>query len=114
MKLAIIIVTYQGESFLEGLFSTLQQHTDLSEAEIVVVDNASTDGTVAALNRLAQTWPNLHVLAADPQHRVRRGQQHRFALGARARLPVCVLAQSGHGGHPQLVASADERDGDPA
>jgi GT2 family glycosyltransferase len=63
MKLAIIIVTYQGESFLDGLFTTLKQHTDLTDVEIVVVDNASTDGTVAALNRLAQTWPNLHVLA---------------------------------------------------
>jgi N-acetylglucosaminyl-diphospho-decaprenol L-rhamnosyltransferase len=63
MKLAIIIVTYQGESYLDGLFATLKQHTDLTDVEIVVVDNASTDGTVAALNRLAQTWPNLHVLA---------------------------------------------------
>ncbi len=62
MKLAIIIVTYQAEPFLDGLFTTLKQHTDLTEVEIVVVDNTSTDGTVAALQRLAQTWPNLHVL----------------------------------------------------
>jgi GT2 family glycosyltransferase len=62
MKLAIIVVTYQAEPYLDGLFSTLKQHTDLDGVEVVVVDNASSDGTLAELHRISQTWSNLHVL----------------------------------------------------
>lgn len=62
MKLAIIVVTYQAEPYLDGLFSTLQQHTDLHDIEIVVVDNASSDATLAKLDRIRQAWSNLHVL----------------------------------------------------
>jgi N-acetylglucosaminyl-diphospho-decaprenol L-rhamnosyltransferase len=62
MKLAIIVVTHQAERFLEGLFSSLKQHTDLGGVELVVVDNASTDGTLAELSRVSQGWPNVHVL----------------------------------------------------
>ena len=62
MKLVIVVVTYQGEHYLDALFSTLRQHTDLGDIEIVVVDNASSDGTLPELSRIAQTWPNLHVL----------------------------------------------------
>ena len=62
MKLAIIIVTYQAEPYLDGLFSTLRQHTELDDVEIVVVDNASSDRTLAELSRIGQSWSNLHVL----------------------------------------------------
>jgi len=63
MKLAFVVVTYQGERYLDALFATLKQHTNLSDVEVVVVDNASSDGTLAELGRISQTWPNLHVLA---------------------------------------------------
>ena len=62
MRLAIIVVTYQAEPYLDGLFSTLKQHTGLDDAEIVVVDNASSDGTLAELSRIGQSWANLRVL----------------------------------------------------
>jgi len=62
MKLAIVVVTYQAERYLDGLFSTLKQHTDLDDVAIVVVDNASSDGTLAELSRIGQDWPGLHVL----------------------------------------------------
>jgi GT2 family glycosyltransferase len=62
MKLAIIVVTHQAERFLEGLFSSLKQYTDLGGVELVVVDNASTDGTLAELSRVSRGWPNVHVL----------------------------------------------------
>ena len=62
MKLAIVVVTFQAEHYLDGLFSTLKQHTDLDDVAIVVVDNASSDGTLAELSRIRQAWPNLHVL----------------------------------------------------
>jgi GT2 family glycosyltransferase len=62
MKLAIVVVTYQAERYLDGLFSTLQQHTDLGDVEVVVVDNASSDRTLAELSRIGRSWTNLHVL----------------------------------------------------
>jgi GT2 family glycosyltransferase len=66
MKLAIVVVTYQAEPYLDGLFSTLKQHTDLDDVEVVVVDNASSDGTLAELSRIRQSWPGLYLL---PQSR---------------------------------------------
>lgn len=62
MKLAIVVVTYQAERYLDGLFSTLQQHTDFDDVAVVVVDNASSDGTLAELSRIGRSWTNLHVL----------------------------------------------------
>jgi GT2 family glycosyltransferase len=62
MKLAIIVVTYQAEPYLDGLFSTLGQNTDLDDVAVVVVDNASSDGTLARLSSISPAWPNLHVL----------------------------------------------------
>jgi GT2 family glycosyltransferase len=62
MKLAIVVVTYQAERYLDGLFSTLKQHTQLDDVAVVVVDNASSDGTLAELSRISQSWPGLHVL----------------------------------------------------
>jgi len=62
MKLAIVVVTYQAERYLDGLFSTLRQHTNLDDVAIVVVDNASSDGTLAELARIGESWTNLHLL----------------------------------------------------
>ena len=62
MKLAIVVVTYQAEHYLDGLFSTLKQHTKFDDVAVVVVDNASADGTLAELARIGQSWPGLHVL----------------------------------------------------
>ena len=62
MKLAFVVVTYQAERYLDGLFSTLKQHTDLTDIEVVVVDNASTDRTLDELERIRPDWPNLHIL----------------------------------------------------
>ena len=62
MKLAIVVVTFQAERYLDGLFSTLKQHTQLDDVAVVVVDNASADGTLAELSRIGQSWPGLHVL----------------------------------------------------
>jgi hypothetical protein len=63
MKLVIVIVTFQAERYLAGLFSTLEQYTDLTDVEIVVVDNASADGTLAELRRLSDGRPNVQLLA---------------------------------------------------
>jgi len=58
---AIVIVTYNGERYLTDLFDSLCAHTDLVRTEVIVVDNASSDATVAGL-RAVRGVPRLHVL----------------------------------------------------
>ena len=48
-RLSIIIVNYNGREHLENCLSSLAQHPPATPHEIVVVDNASTDGSVEAV-----------------------------------------------------------------
>src|SRR5262245_9939415 len=52
---AIVVVTYNGERYLDDLFASVRAHTDVGPSgrtALIVVDNASTDGTVAKLRQL--------------------------------------------------------------
>jgi GT2 family glycosyltransferase len=44
MRASIIIVSYNGRQYLEGCLSSLR--SDMRDGEVIVVDNASTDGSV--------------------------------------------------------------------
>jgi GT2 family glycosyltransferase/SAM-dependent methyltransferase len=59
---AIVIVTYNSRGFLPELFESLRAHTDLTGVKILVVDNASSDGTLALLEEVAGSLPQLEVL----------------------------------------------------
>jgi GT2 family glycosyltransferase len=48
-RTAIIVVTYNSERFLDDLFASLEAHTDFDTTRLVVVDNASRDGTLLRL-----------------------------------------------------------------
>lgn len=48
---SIVILSYNTEDLLEQCLKSLFQHIPAQEAEVIVVDNASTDGTVAMLNK---------------------------------------------------------------
>jgi len=71
VKLAFVIVTYHGERYVRPLLDTLRANTDLTNAEVIVVDNASSDGTLGILHEEQQTWTartqggRLHVLPQD-------------------------------------------------
>jgi GT2 family glycosyltransferase/glycosyltransferase involved in cell wall biosynthesis len=56
-----IVPTRDGRHHLERLFAGLCAHTDYPGLEVVVVDNASSDGTAAYLRELEVPFP-LHVL----------------------------------------------------
>jgi len=56
VKLAFVVVTYQGERYIRPLLATLRASTDLSEAVVVVVDNASSDGTMEILRDEERAW----------------------------------------------------------
>jgi N-acetylglucosaminyl-diphospho-decaprenol L-rhamnosyltransferase len=58
-RLSIIIVNYNGRQHLENCLASLAQHPPSMPYETVVVDNASTDGSVAAV----QAHPGVRVIA---------------------------------------------------
>ena len=57
MKLSIIIVSYNTKDYLEDTLQSIKQSTDHLEKEIIVVDNASTDGSLEMLNKF--NWVKL-------------------------------------------------------
>jgi GT2 family glycosyltransferase len=62
VRVAIVIVTYNGRKYVEELFASLRAHTDLAEVVTIVVDNASSDGTLAAVEAEAARTPNVVLL----------------------------------------------------
>jgi GT2 family glycosyltransferase len=50
-QLGIIIVTYQSERYVGPLLGSLAATLDLARSVVWILDNASTDGTVAAIER---------------------------------------------------------------
>jgi GT2 family glycosyltransferase len=62
VRVALVIVTYNGRHFVEPLFASLRAYTRLDEVPTIVVDNGSTDGTVDALETEARRTPNLRIL----------------------------------------------------
>ncbi|QDV82914.1 glycosyltransferase family 2 protein [Planctomycetes bacterium TBK1r] len=60
MRLSIILPVYNGETHVKrAIQSALQQH--VSEVEVIVVDDASTDGTVGVVESLTQTDSRIQV-----------------------------------------------------
>lgn len=57
--LAIIIVSYNTKNDLENCLRSLHAHPPRASHEIVVVDNASRDGSVEAVR---SQWPNVRVI----------------------------------------------------
>ncbi|MFW5703427.1 MAG: glycosyltransferase family 2 protein [Patescibacteria group bacterium] len=66
MKLSVVIPTFNGKEQLQEslpiLISSLASILDESEFQVIVTDNASTDGTVEFLN---STYPHITVLSLD-------------------------------------------------
>src|SRR5690242_16152337 len=65
MKICAVVVTYNRKHMLERCIRTILDG-DLAPAEILVVDNASTDGTVEFIQ---STFPNGVSLLSLPQNR---------------------------------------------
>jgi len=51
MELSVVIVSYNAKAHLTNCLRSLYQHTSLRPLEVMVVDNASTDGSLAMLAR---------------------------------------------------------------
>ena len=58
-RLSIVIVTYNSLAHIHACLTSLAQHPPAIDHEIVVIDNASPDGTAAAVR---QRWPRVRVI----------------------------------------------------
>lgn len=64
MRVSVLIPTYNGISLLEKCLHHLTGLDDFSQGdEILVVDNGSTDGTMALLEKMKKTLPRLRIIA---------------------------------------------------
>jgi GT2 family glycosyltransferase len=61
-RLSIVIVSYNARADLERCLASLAAHPPAMEYEILVVDNASTDDTVAALRA---RWPAVRLIESQ-------------------------------------------------
>lgn len=64
-RASIVIVTYNNVEINALCFETLFGRMDWPNAEVIVVDNASQDGTVALLRELESRHANLRVICDD-------------------------------------------------
>jgi GT2 family glycosyltransferase/glycosyltransferase involved in cell wall biosynthesis len=61
-RASIIIITYNGLDYNRQCLDSIYAKTDYPDYEVIVVDNASQDGTPAFLLEYAQNHPNLRVI----------------------------------------------------
>ena len=60
-QLTIVIVTYNSRGHIDACLGSLTGHPPLVNHEVLVVDNASADGTAELVRR---SWPAVRVLEA--------------------------------------------------
>lgn len=65
MDISIIIVNWNVKDLLQRFLQSIFLHTRDVQAEIIVVDNASTDGSQAMLREFAANYENLQVIMND-------------------------------------------------
>lgn len=61
MQLSVIIISYNAKAHLKDCLQSLYDHTAVDPFEIIVVDNASTDGSLAML---AREFPKVRTIAS--------------------------------------------------
>lgn len=70
MELSVLIVNYNSESYLKNCLRSLYQNTQHRPIEVIVVDNASTDGS---LPMLARDFAEVKVIASPDNLGFSRG-----------------------------------------
>lgn len=91
MIVSAIVSTYNEERFIAQCLESLLQQRGVDEFEIIVVDGASSDGTVAAVRTFAEYGSRIHLIE-NP----RRLQVFALNLGCRAAQGTYVAAISAH------------------
>jgi len=55
---SVVIVTYNSGQYIPRLFESLQNQTVFNEMEVIVMDNGSSDNTVALCRQFSSNWKN--------------------------------------------------------
>jgi glycosyltransferase involved in cell wall biosynthesis len=90
--ISIALCTYNGERFLQAQLDTLVNQ-DYPYKEIIAVDDASTDGTLALLKKYAAKYPFIHI------------HQNELNLGFRKSFEKAISLSKG-----DLIALSDQDD----
>lgn len=61
-KVSVVVLTYNGLKFTKACLDSLERFTHYPDWELIVVDNASTDGTPDFLNQYARNHSDVRVL----------------------------------------------------
>jgi GT2 family glycosyltransferase len=64
-RASVIVLTHDNLAFSRMCLASLLENTDYPNYELIVVDNASSDGTVEELQRLAGSIPNVKAILND-------------------------------------------------
>lgn len=62
LSVSVILVCYNSRAWLPRCFESLQAQTLYQQIEIVVVDNASPDGSEQVARELTRGWPNVSIV----------------------------------------------------
>ena len=57
-QVSVIVLNYQGARWIERCLESLREQTIFAEIEVIVGDNASSDGSDKLAEGLLQSWPN--------------------------------------------------------
>ena len=118
MKLAFVVVTYFAERYIVPLLDTLRANTDLADTVVIVVENASTDGTRDRLRAEAETWGartggELRVLLQDRNTGFAEGCNIGLGQARRLGTPYAMLLNQdlelSPGWLPPLLAVMEDR-----
>lgn len=103
--LSVVLCSYQGERFVAAQLDSIGAQTRIPD-ELVVVDDASTDATVAVVECFAQRGP-MAVHVAVNEHNVGFAQNFAGAL-ARASGEILVLSDQDDVWHPERLARLED------
>jgi len=73
----VVIPTFNSANTIERALQSVSEQSVLPN-EVVVVDNASTDGTVVAVKRFAQTTPQLNLSLIELETNTGPGAKYRL------------------------------------
>lgn len=81
--ICVVLVNYNGKEYNQACIDSILKSTCGSQIQIVVVDNASTDGSVGELERLYADSGSIHLICLDQNYGFSRANNEgiRWALG---------------------------------
>jgi len=65
MKIAIVILNWNGKNYLEKFLPSVLTHSNIENCEIIIADNASTDDSISFLTK---NYPQIKILIFDKNH----------------------------------------------